>query len=119
MNMKMGDALADLVVDREERAIRPQSLFHCPGQQSGLRKNRLNGLRREVGQGLEMHPRDQQAVAGKERAMVEKGQNRGGLPNYRCRNGAIDDLTEKAACDHTSYHAHRHCRRSCYDGIES
>lgn len=73
VDVKMGDALADAVVDRDECAF----CFHCllDGlcQKLDLLEEPRDQIGREVGQRLVMVAWNEKTVPGEERSLVEKG----------------------------------------------
>jgi hypothetical protein len=73
MNMQVGDALADAIINGYKRAMGFQALFDRLRQKLRILEERFQQLFREIGQRLVMFPRNQQTVAGKDWAIVQKG----------------------------------------------
>lgn len=65
MDVKMGDALANAVVDGNESSLRIQPFLHRNCQQSCVTGKKRESLWRDIDQAFEMLTRDQQTVAGK------------------------------------------------------
>jgi len=74
VNMQVRHALADAIVDGDERPRGVQTLLHGGAEQLRAPKQRRNEFRGKIRQRFNVPPRDQQAVAWKERAVIEKGQ---------------------------------------------
>lgn len=73
VDVKMGNALADTVVDCDEGAFGPKSLFDGTRQQLDVRKQRRDESGRKIGEGGDVFFRNEQAVSWKNRAMVQEG----------------------------------------------
>jgi hypothetical protein len=65
VNVQMRHALADAVVDRDERAVASHALLHGASKQSGVAEQRPDQILRQIRECLIMRFRDQQAMAGK------------------------------------------------------
>ncbi len=72
MEVKVRDALADLVVHRQEAPLRPKRLLHGLGEQPGVSEERIDQMLGEVGERLVMLAWNEKDMAGKERAIVEE-----------------------------------------------
>ena len=68
----MGDALADPVVDGDERALGLQARLHRAGQELDIGEERADEAGRQVGEGRHVLPRHEQTVAAEERAVIEE-----------------------------------------------
>jgi len=71
--MKVGNALADFIVDCDKSSLGAHTFFDRAAQKFCVRKKRSGQAVRQIHQRLVMGPGDQQAVALKERAVVQKG----------------------------------------------
>jgi hypothetical protein len=69
----MRHTLANAIVHGNERTLGFKGTLHRPPQKLRVLKERANKLSRQVRQSFEMFFRNQQAMAGKQRTMVEKG----------------------------------------------
>lgn len=88
VNVNVRHALAYTVVDRDERSLRAECLFHQRAETAGLREQ-LRGKRiGEVGEELIMNPRNHQAVARKQRPMIEESEAIRRFENFRRRKRA-------------------------------
>ena len=74
VHMQMRHALTHTIVYSYERSVRVHSLLHSPCQHLRIGEERLNTTGRKICQSLDMRFGDEQAVAGKQRTVVEKGQ---------------------------------------------
>jgi hypothetical protein len=72
VNVQVGYALADPVIDRNEGAFRRQSFFNSSGHQFGIGEQRTNDFRRKIEHGLIVMLRNQKAVPWKERPMIKE-----------------------------------------------
>ena len=102
VDMQMGDALADFVVDRDERSLGTQALFHGSSEEAGLGKKRLQDVGGEVCKGLVMRSGDEQAMSGEEGPVVEKGKAQFRLPDYGGSAGTGHDFTEQTRGGHVT-----------------
>jgi hypothetical protein len=75
MNVQVRDGLAHPIVDSDERTGRAEASFHCPGNSLGLRHEGLVEIRRNVEERAVMLFGTDQAVARKQRAVVEENDN--------------------------------------------
>ena len=86
MDMNVRDALADAIVNRHESAFGGQTFFHGFGQQAGASEKPRGSFGGQVGEAGVMPARDQQAMPGEERPVVQERQqsvvleDNGGLP---------------------------------------
>lgn len=96
VNVEVGNALADAVVDRHERPFGLHGPFHGLRQKPSVRKERRDQLRRQVTQGCIVSLWDQQAMAGKERAAVEEGERNLILENDAARSRSPASSTTSA-----------------------
>jgi hypothetical protein len=96
VDVEVGDALADDVVEGDERPRLPHRLGDRPRQQSGVGKQRPYQLVREVGERLDVLPRDQQAVPGEERPIVEERERDLVLEDHVPGLGSRGDRAERA-----------------------
>jgi hypothetical protein len=73
MHMKVRNALADLVVDRHKSSLRGHAFLHSPAKNLCAAEKRPRKSAGQVHQCLVVCPGDQQAMTGKERAVVQEG----------------------------------------------
>lgn len=73
VNVQVRNALADAVVDRDKAAFRFHASLDRFRNELNARKKRSEKPGREIDDGLEMFLRNEQAVPGKERTAIEKG----------------------------------------------
>jgi hypothetical protein len=98
VDMDMGDALTHDVIESDERPIGPEALFNSPLQQLGVLKQRADQGSGQIGKPLEMFLWHEQAMAGEERSVIQKGQ---GEAVFKHKGGLFlpaDDATERARC---------------------
>ncbi len=74
MDVKVGDALADAVVDGYEGSFRGHPLLYSQREKAGISEEMTGEILREIPQGWQVRYRHQEGVAGEEGAMVEEGQ---------------------------------------------
>src|SRR5437763_12620616 len=72
MHMQVRYALADLVVDGDKRALRAKAFLYGLRDQLRGAEQRCQQIRRNVGQGIKMFFGTDQAMAWKQRSVVEK-----------------------------------------------
>ena len=96
--MDAGDALADAVVDGDERPIGGFALFNGPFQQLHILEQWPDEGRGEVGQRLVMLLWHEQAVAGEKRPLVQKSQGEAVFKDQRGLFLTAEDATERAGC---------------------
>lgn len=72
MHVEMGHALADAIIHRHESSVRFHGNFNRARQELHVFEVRLNLLERQVSQSFTVFLGNYQAMAGKNRAMVEK-----------------------------------------------
>ena len=74
VDVQVGDALADAVVYRHENPVGPHAALNRPGKQPRTKEQRANQCRRKLLQSFVVLSGNQQAVAGKQRALIQKRQ---------------------------------------------
>ena len=73
VGVQVGHALAHPVVHGDERPLRRHPRFDGAGRQPSRRQEGREQVVGQVGQHLDVPPRDDQAVPGEQRAVVEEG----------------------------------------------
>lgn len=96
VNVQVRDALADSVVDGDKGALCLQAAFDRTLDPLGVLEEGSNQCCRQIRQGLHMDFRDEQAMAGKERARIEKRQRGVVLKDDGAGPFTPDDLTKTA-----------------------
>ena len=103
VHVQVRDALAHAVVDRDERALGAEPLLHRTGEQPRVREELGQHLVGQVGERLDVGARDQQGVAGEQRAVIEERER---LRRPRARPAprrlTADDRAEGAVAPSTS-----------------
>lgn len=100
----MGHTLADLVIDGHERSLGLHHLFYRGGNSLNIAKELRNQVRGEICKGFHMLFRNQQAVSGKQRPMVEESQREVvGKDNVGGRN-TVHNLAEQTAFLQAQFH---------------
>ena len=88
--------MADPVVDGHESSLRPKSFLNRQSQQTRIREELSQKWRFDINQRIKMLFRNQKAVAGEDRTMIQKGKAVGIFEDNGCRNGTADDLAKDA-----------------------
>jgi hypothetical protein len=96
MEMQMGDRLADLVVDHDQRSIRTRCRLNRLSQSSGGSKDWLDQVRRQIRKSFMMVFRHEKGVAGEQRPYIEEGERPFFVENHVGGDFAGNDLTEEA-----------------------
>src|SRR5262249_16944787 len=96
VNVKMRHALADPVVDRDERAVRVEARLHHAREKLDAGEERADESSRQIGEKRHVPPRDEKRVAVEDRAMVEEADRNLVLEHDVARRIAADDPTECA-----------------------
>jgi hypothetical protein len=96
VDVKVGNALADLVVERDEGALGSQGRLEGEGEQSGVPEEGGGEFVREFGQTGDMAAGNEKDMAGEKRAVVEEGEGVGVFKNYSRGRVPGGDLAELA-----------------------
>lgn len=96
MNVKMGYALTDAIIDRDKGPVGRQTLLDSAREQLGVAEERKDKGRRQIGQRFVMISRHQQAVSWKKGTMIEKRQGDLVLKHHVALEVATDDLAKDA-----------------------
>jgi len=96
MNVKMRHALADPVVHSHKGSVRLQRRFNGARQKLGVLKKRPRQIGRQIEQSLVMSSRNQQAMTGKNGAMVEESDRDFVFKDQSSVHFAGNDLTKQA-----------------------
>lgn len=73
MHVKMWHALADAIIHRHQSSVSFHGAFNCARQELHVCEVGLNLLWRQISQGFAVILGDNQAMTGKNRTMIEKG----------------------------------------------
>ena len=104
VDMEMGNALADSIVYRHERSLRAKPFFHGARQALCIQEQGSYHVRRQFSKSGHMLLGDQKRVAGKERAVVEKGKRRTVLEYNVALNLTAHYLAEWAVQSRQAHH---------------
>jgi len=96
VHVEVRHALADAVIDRDECALRSHAFFHRNGKQARVCRDLLQQRRGNLVQRFYMLLRYQEAVAGKERPVIQESQRKLIFEDDRSWNRSADYLTESA-----------------------
>jgi hypothetical protein len=97
VDVKMRNALADMVVDGDKGPLGLHSDFYGMGEELGIRKQGSDEIGGKIDQRLAMIFRDQKTMAGKEGPVIQKGQGQVVLKYYN-RLQLFPDDSAKFAC---------------------
>jgi len=97
MNMQVRHALAHAIVDGDEGALRAEPFLHRYRQQFCIGRELRECLRRNIYQRLQVLARNEKAMAGKKRTMIEKSDCPRILKHNAGWNTAAGDLAEGAS----------------------
>ncbi len=102
MNVQMGNALADPVVDRHKGTIGFHSHFDRLRQELRILEKRFQQLFRQVRQSFVILPGNQQTMAGENGAVVQKGDGNFVFKHQTRQDITADNLTKLAGrvCSH-------------------
>jgi len=96
MHVQVGDTLADSIIDRDKRAFGLHAMLDRASQHLGITEKWRDERRGKIFERLIMLPGNQQRVAGKKRAMVQKRERDVVFKNDVARHIMRDDLAELA-----------------------
>jgi hypothetical protein len=91
MDVEMGHALADMVVDGNKGPFGRHADFHGMRNELDVREQGADQIGRKIDQGLVMLLWDQQTVPGEERPVVQKSQGQVVLKDNRRLQLSPDD----------------------------
>ena len=94
MHVEMSNALAHLVVERDERALCPQDLLHRTAQETRGSEVRREEVVRQVGEGCDVSLGYEKGVSREKGADVEERQRRVVRPHDVGGSVASHDVTE-------------------------
>lgn len=100
MYVEMRNALADAIVDCDQRSIGFHSCLHGTGKQLCGGKEGPDQLSRQISQRLIMLARNEQAMAWKERPVIEERQRERVFVNHPGGIGPRNDGAEQAGHDY-------------------
>ncbi len=92
--MQMRNALADPIVDGNERPLRPHSILHSPADQLHVAEEAVHAPRRQLGKGFTVIPRHDEDMPVKERPPVQEGSRNFVLEDHKSRFFTGYDPTE-------------------------
>lgn len=96
MDVQVRNALTHAIVQRDKRSLRAESLFHGKGQEPRVTRELRQDRRRNINQTVNVLPRDQETMPGKERPMIEKRKRPFVLKDNACLHAACSNLAEDA-----------------------
>ena len=95
VDMQMRHALADAIVNRYKRPVRIHRRLDGEREKLGILKERRDQLLGQITQGFVVLFRNQEAMAGKNGTMIEKGQRCLIFKNQSGNHLPADDLAER------------------------
>lgn len=96
MNVKVRDALADDVVDGNERPFGAHGILHSDGQNANVGENGVEECGRKIGDGAKMALRYQQGMPREKRAVIEEGKRASIFKNENGIELVLRDFAEDA-----------------------
>ena len=99
VRVKMRNALADAIIDGYKNALGLHAAHYGIGEKAHVGEKRAEERIGQVHQGLEVRFDDEQAMAGKQGAVIEEGEGDFVFEDFVAGDGAANDLAERAVID--------------------
>ena len=104
--MEVRNALTHAVINRNEGSFSAHSALDGSRQNLNIVEQRLNEVRRQVGESLKMCPRHEKAMAGEDGPAVKKGDRIGVFKDYMTLFLSAYDLTKHASAMRSVFFDH-------------